>query len=1159
MAYEDISTYTDKELYEILDLDNPTDGELEAKIIQKINQYKDSIKENDKLLASFFSSVYDHFFDADVMGNVDDDEVYGDEVYGDEEEDEDDKLIEYTDTVTDDNAVVKNETIEATQQNIELSKPVTVASGTLNPVLQQTVKRIMSIDSQYRDTNYPLSTDFTFNLSEPLKDVLALRLYSISIPYTWYTVNNNFGSNFILLKGNVAGINNGDYDYKLEIGAGNYTQQNMILAINSEIGTIKANNTDVSFGTTQISYNSNDSKATFDIDIEKIYNELSYYVYFPTWTSPNDPTPNDPINPGKRFQSIPGFLGFNFDTYYINSIRTTRFSPQNDEIQRFIIEDTNKTFNIIVYQGPNEYSSESTIQYTINVTLDLENTDENILYSRDEIFKEINNALNDNSNLTSESSFYKTIINNVDVIDNGSSFFTLSIFLNRSNVYLGPNSKVYIEFPDETSISDNTKRIWTGSSSCFRFASRSYEMNDITGETPVIKQEEEEIVVNRNLYIEIKCVNPYGYGNNSTNLIYDNNVNDYTIDIPNSDINGYTLEQFVDAFNIGLNTTITNSITTNNPNGEIIFSNSGFSLTNDSKVEFKMDILKTFNDNDYHGDISNAIYGQSFLTKILNIAEGSEPGEYIDGSFVDLGTTNTFSAVFPTNNQYVIDTSFVLALYPTSVGNNKADPYIVNIEDSLPIVLSQDVSYHSFPITLNNAIDEIPPLFNHLFTEFTDPDGDNVLSNCNLSVEIAGQSLLTATLTVNVEKYLDETDFTIQFFDPSLSAQQIDISNTYYVSDLEFNPDYVYDSSIPTPPIDLSGIYQQSLGYSTDTLSLIPITVNQITLDETNNTFQLIPHESGVTSSNGENDITITIPPDTYNRTELIAEMNAQLLTNNLTQSSYFNIIEDALQNREYIRFHTNVLKQYTSEDFKLEFYSEETFTSCYATVSSVRSTTFDATLGWLLGFRNRTTYELNDTTIENYSNNSNGIITIKGDSTVSVELYDKLFLVIDDYNQNRLNDGLITNVPTQEISTLPSYALRNSILCDPGSQTSRVSANEQVNYNRLTERQLFSINAINNEQANSSYNITANRKLNPYSKDTFAVIPIKVSSLQNGDLYTEFGGTLQNQERIYFGPVNIKRFTVRLMTDRGDPVDLNNADWNFSLVAEQLYQNQTQ
>lgn len=1149
MAYEDISNYTDEELYEILDLDSPIeDSVLEFRIIQKINTYKDSTNEDDKSLASFFSSVYDHFFDANVMGDVVDDEVY---------DDEDNPLDEYTGQITKVNTLDNGQQeIEATQQNIELSKPVTVASGTLNPVLQQTVKRIMSIDSQYRDTNYPLSTDFTFNLSEPLKDVLALRLYSISIPYTWYTVNNNFGSNFILLKGNVAGINNGDYDYKIEIGAGNYTQQNMIDAINTEIGNIKGNNTDVSFGNTEITYNVNSSRATFEIDIEKNYNELSYYVYFPTWTSPNDPTPNDPINPGKRFQSIPGFLGLNFDTYYINSIRSTRFSPINDNTPRFNIENTNKTFNIIVYQGPDEYNEQtSVIQYTINMTLNLAN---NIEHSRNSLITAINDALNNNSNLTSESSFYKTTINNVDVIDNGSSFFTLSIYLNRSNVYLEPNSKVYVEFPDESSISDNTKRIWTGTSSCFRFDSRSYEMNDITGETPVIKQEEEEIVVNRNLYIEIKCVNPYGYGN-SLDPNYDNSLNDYTIDIPNSDVNGYTLEQFVNAFNIGLNTTITNSITTNNPNGEIISSNSGFSLTADSKVEFKMDILKTFNNSDYHGDISNSTYGQSFLTKILNIAEGSTPGEYIDGSFVDLSTTNTFNAVFPTNNQYVIDTSFVLALYPTSVGNNKADPYIVNIEDNLPIVLNQDVSYHSFPITLNNAIDEIPPLFNHLFTEFTDPDGDNVLSNCSLSVEIEGQSLLKATLIVNVEKYLNETDFTIQFFDPSLSAQQIDISNTYYVSDLEFNPDYVYDPIIPTSPIDLSNIYQQNFGYSSDILSVIPITVNQITLDETNNRFQLIPHESGVTSSNGENDITITIPPDTYNRTELIAEMNAQLLSNNLTQASYFNIIEDALQNREYIRFHTNVLKQYTTEDFKLEFYSEETFTSCYASVSSVRSTTFDSTLGWLLGFRNRTTYELNDTTIENYLNNSSGVITIEGDSTVSVELYDKLFLVIDDYNQNRLNDGLITNVPTQEISTLPSYALRNSILCDPGSQTSRVSANEKVNYNRLTERQLFSINAINNEQANSSYAITANRKLNPYSKDTFAVIPIKVSSLNNSDFYTEFGGTLQNQERIYFGPVNIKRFTVRLMTDRGDPVDLNNANWNFSLVAEQLYQNQTQ
>ena len=79
-----------------------------------------------------------------------------------------------------------------------------------------------------------------------------------------------------------------------------------------------------------------------------------------------------------------------------------------------------------------------------------------------------------------------------------------------------------------------------------------------------------------------------------------------------------------------------------------------------------------------------------------------------------------------------------------------------------------------------------------------------------------------------------------------------------------------------------------------------------------------------------------------------------------------------------------------------------------------------------------------------------------------------------------------------------------------------------------------------------------------PYAKDIFAVIPIKVNSLQNGQTYTEFGGTLQSQERIYFGPVNINRMTVKLISDRGDVVDLNGSDWTFSLIAEQLYQSST-
>ena len=46
-------------------------------------------------------------------------------------------------------------------------------------------------------------------------------------------------------------------------------------------------------------------------------------------------------------------------------------------------------------------------------------------------------------------------------------------------------------------------------------------------------------------------------------------------------------------------------------------------------------------------------------------------------------------------------------------------------------------------------------------------------------------------------------------------------------------------------------------------------------------------------------------------------------------------------------------------------------------------------------------------------------------------------------------------------------------------------------------------------------------------------------NNLQNGSIYVDFSGTLQNQERVYFGPVNIHRMSISLVSDRGDVVNL--------------------
>ena len=42
---------------------------------------------------------------------------------------------------------------------------------------------------------------------------------------------------------------------------------------------------------------------------------------------------------------------------------------------------------------------------------------------------------------------------------------------------------------------------------------------------------------------------------------------------------------------------------------------------------------------------------------------------------------------------------------------------------------------------------------------------------------------------------------------------------------------------------------------------------------------------------------------------------------------------------------------------------------------------------------------------------------------------------------------------------------------------------------------------------------------------------------------------------RTYFGPVNLSKFRIRLLNDKGLILNLNNMDWSFSIIVTQLYQ----
>ncbi len=162
--------------------------------------------------------------------------------------------------------------------------------------------------------------------------------------------------------------------------------------------------------------------------------------------------------------------------------------------------------------------------------------------------------------------------------------------------------------------------------------------------------------------------------------------------------------------------------------------------------------------------------------------------------------------------------------------------------------------------------------------------------------------------------------------------------------------------------------------------------------------------------------------------------------------------------------------------------------------------------------------------------------------------------LVVDDFNQNHLNQGLVNIDDTDTTLNPPTYV--NADINYSCFNTDEGFDSPYPVYipnapTRLTQAQLYSANQI----AENRRNTTNIRTPGPTTTDVLAVIPLKVGGLSFGDKYIEFGSSLLQNERVYFGPVNISRMRVTLRDDKGNVVNLNGADWSFSLISTHLYE----
>lgn len=1240
-----INKYDEDDLLQMLNLNNPSDRELEAKILQTIEQYNEVDGEEATRIKNFFEDVYNFFFD---KGNIIEgfDGSIDEKGLGDFDSKENTEIAEFQD-----------EQNEEKDKNLQQTTSLEYSASQLNPLLKETQKRVLQLDSQFRNYQvYPSSTDYIINLSEVLNNVVSLRLHSISIPYTWYNVSNVYNANFFRLQGNVDGLDNSDFDLKIEIPAGSYDKEGLITTLNNSIATVASENTDIEFGTTGFTYDVNTSKVTFTIDIQQIYNETNYYIYFGKATNPFDDT--------VRKQTIPGFLGFGFmviphyrsetaeivtditrvdSTYSLESIYsnfqsslnatgittasgetpilTNSYDPNTlfylviDNVNADGINDVsgNNFFTIYNYEGPGNYDVSSTILNTIRI----EFGDVSGLYTRSTLQELINRSLLSSEFLSNNSFLHEFDIsyNNTNGSITTLQRFQMMVLLNRETTTKQLNSKQIVVFPDETIVYDNLTTdeekalwsgpLWTGQSSCFMFELQNLsdlgtplsnfvggyvepfnQPNNVKAEQSPV-QTLYELTSEPKLTLRCMKLNPNGES------LYDVSANNRQITL-STDVSagyplGYTLNDYIGIYNYTLqykSSEINEKFSQiQDLNGEDISGNGYVNANafydigiNRSRIQF--DILTYFNEVDYELDLS-----ECFLQTIYNI--GGQTSGIVNGNgilSIDDISENLITFTAPANVNYPLTLDETNNKITVKAKSDVSG--LINITD---YIITFPVGQYRTPLILQTTT-------NTIFSQIqgtTDASG-TPLNNLNM-IGTRFIDLPRAGGTVNfryvINNKLSQDDYIVELEDSKSDYENQYINtngnNRYYlqenVNDIgvpilntETGTNYNYavtDTSYITGTswnaflgfTDVSYSLQKTREMLASRNVMIDISKTMIVEKDNNDAIFFIPQSSvkGLSDSSGVKRITLTIPQGIYTEYTLYNQINTDLSNNSQVNNSIMYSSFD--EGNEYAVLQTCVNQVYTAQDYELIFYdasSTDTMTLTAITANSFSTTTWDVTIGWLLGFRSYPRFNLsgsaplnsnyvlsNEYTIDSSTN----IITLLGDSPIDLYLFKNLYLILDDFTQSHLNDGLITGLRQAEFPTNPPYSSQALEIENLATQNPQSTIFNSIQPGMpLTQKQLVAANTITEEN-----NIRVGTKLYsdpPFVKDMFALIPIKVSGLAQGEVFVEYGGTLQDNDRKYFGPVTITKLRIRLLNDHGDIVNLNGANWSFSFVFEYLY-----
>ena len=255
--------------------------------------------------------------------------------------------------------------------------------------------------------------------------------------------------------------------------------------------------------------------------------------------------------------------------------------------------------------------------------------------------------------------------------------------------------------------------------------------------------------------------------------------------------------------------------------------------------------------------------------------------------------------------------------------------------------------------------------------------------------------------------------------------------------------------------------------------------------------------------------------------------------------------------------------------DTTIIFYDFTGILQCNTTCANITKHFLNNTLGWLMG------YKLPYIIVSPDGNEASSILDLNGTKY--------LVLSIDDYNQNHLNESLVSITQYSNVLKIPPYYSSDiPYTCSTPSQTGNnleqimnqlgfensqngllIADKYENDYTStqivlpsaprtLTKSQLYTINEINRNNNNLTHYLAKA----PTTSDILGILPVKTSTgVPTGSLLVELSGSLQNISRTYFGPVNIERMSIKLLDDKGNILNLNGNDWCVTLIGECLYQ----